>query len=266
MAPIPTCLFVCLCLVSALAKRVHIHNNQARLDVTGRPVNSHEGGVYNFNGTWYMYGTVYENCTQGPTCKRPCGYNPNTFGVYTSPDLVEWTLRSTNILPEMSIDNNSTYYWMPNVGHNRRTNKYVMQYVDHRCGHKVACAPIAVADSPLGPFHKVAPLLLHGGMPGTTIGLFVDHDGSAYVKYNTKHGSVNGCTHVVEQLSEDWLATTGNYSIVVPLRKYEGGGMFRRGQLVYYMAGTGCCFCQWGGSARVWVAEHPLGPWKLQVP
>ena len=252
-----------------MANRTHIHNNQPRLDVTGHPVNSHEGGVYNFNGTWFMYGTVYENCTQGPTCTHPCGYNPNTFSVYTSPDLVEWTLRSTNILPEMSIDNNRTYYWMPNVGYNRHTNKYIMQYVDHACGHsysrKVSCAPIAVADSPLGPFRKVAPLELHGGQPGTTLGLFVDRDGSAYVKYNTRHGNVNGSTHVVEQLSEDWLTTTGKFSIVAHLRYYEGGGMFRRGELVYYMAGTGCCFCQWGGSARVWVSAHPLGPWTLQV-
>ena len=169
----------------------------------------------------------------------------------------------------MSINNNRTYYWMPNVGYNWRTKKYIMQYVDHGCGHdyggKVACAPIAVSDSPLGPFHKVAPLELHGGQPGTTLGLFVDRDGSAYVKYNTKHGSPDGSAHVVEQLSEDWLTTTGNFSVVAHLRYYEGGGMFRRGELVYYMAGTGCCFCQWGGSARVWVASHPLGPWTLQV-
>lgn len=41
--------------------------------------------------------------------------------------------------------------------------------------------------------------------------------------------------------------------------------MFKRGGLYYYMTGSDCCFCQWGGDARVWTARNPLGPWHPGV-
>jgi len=45
----------------------------------------------------------------------------------------------------------------------------------------------------------------------------------------------------------------------------EGGGMFKRGSLYYYMTGTDCCFCTWGGDARFWTSHAPLGPWHPGV-
>lgn len=52
-----------------------------------------------------MYGTVYENCTQhGPQCSG-CGYNPNTFALYTTTDFMAFTFHTANILPEASKDN-----------------------------------------------------------------------------------------------------------------------------------------------------------------
>jgi hypothetical protein len=41
--------------------------------------------------------------------------------------------------------------------------------------------------------------------------------------------------------------------------------MFRRRDLYYYMTGTDCCFCTWGGDARFWTAYAPLGPWHPGV-
>ena len=45
----------------------------------------------------------------------------------------------------------------------------------------------------------------------------------------------------------------------------EGGGIFKRGSLYYYMAGSGCCYCAGGGGAMVFVAPHPMGPWRFQT-
>ena len=34
------------------------------VDTEGHILNAHDGSVQFFNGTYFLYGTVYENCTQ----------------------------------------------------------------------------------------------------------------------------------------------------------------------------------------------------------
>ena len=214
-----------------------------------------------------MYGTVYENCTQpGSQCASPCGYLPNRFALYTSKDLVSWALQSDDILPSVHIDNNVINYWMPQVLHNPRTGKYVMQYWSLHCGFTLECADVASSDSPYGPFiPSAAPLKLHHGLPSSQMGMFMDEaTGDAYVKYNTKTPQ----HHVIEKLTPDWSATTGESAIVLWKTTFpwgEGGGVFYRQGLWYYMMGSDCCFCSWGGDSRYWTARHPLGPWHPGV-
>ena len=38
--------------------------------------------------------------------------------------------------------------------------------------------------------------------------------------------------------------------------------MFRRGSVYYTLMGSHCCYCRGGAPVEVWVADHPLGPWK----
>ena len=174
---------------------------------------------------------MYENCTQpGSQCAAPCGYSPNTFALYTSPDLQAWTFWSSNIMPEMSKDNKNVDYWMPVVARNPRTGAFVMQYWSGRCGFSKPCADIATASSPYGPF-TMAPPLSVSATPSSQMGFFFDEStGKAYVKYNTAAPQ----HHVVEELSDDWLSTTGRYAIVfwrVEFAWMEGGGMFKNGDL-----------------------------------
>ena len=258
--------FISFCAAVVVARNVTIRNDVPRRDTIGNIVNAHDGSVVFFNDTAFLYGTVYENCTQpGTQCSAPCGYNPNTFALYTSRDLETWTLQTTNILPQASGDNKNINYWMPVVYHNSKTQTYVMQYWSSRCGFVKPCADIATSASPYGPFEMVPPLELHGGVPSSQMGFFVDPDsGKGYVKYNT--GAPQH--HVVEELSDDWLSTTGSWSIVFWKPSFawmEGGGMFKRGDLYYYMTGTDCCFCTWGGDARFWTAYDALGPWHPGV-
>ena len=272
MMPPRASAFALLC-TFGLAAIVTVRNDVPRVDQYGHIVNAHDGSVVHFegspfDGTYFMYGTVYENCTQfGSQCnKYPeplCGYNPNTFALYTSLDLEEWTLVSTDVLPEMAKDNARVDYWMPVVARNPTTSKFIMQYWSSHCGFVLPCADIAVADSPFGPFAMVPPLNITA-TPSSQMGFFADANGDAYVKYNTRSPQ----HHVVQKLAPDWLSTTDDFAIVFMKPSFswmEGGGMFKRGALYYYMTGTDCCFCTWGGDARYWTSYSPLGPWHPGV-
>ncbi len=260
-----------LLLRASSALLVTLDNVNPRLDQYGHILNAHDGSVTRFinasdgtaafNGLYFMAGTVYENCTQHGSQCSGCGYSPNTFALYTTADLVHFTLATPNLLPEAAKDNAHVDYWMPVIFFNPTTAQYVLQYWSGRCGFVKPCADIAVAASPYGPFTMVPPLQLHGGTPSSQMGFFVDPDThEGYVKYNT--GAPQH--HVVEKLAPDWLSTTGEWAIVFWKPSFawmEGGGMFKRGGLFYYMTGTDCCFCTWGGDARYWTARSALGPW-----
>lgn len=72
--------------------------------------------------------------------------------------------------------------------------------------------------------------------------MFVDDNGKAYVRYNTNKPQ----HHVIEELSDDWLETTGNSAIIFWKTTFpwmDGGGLFKHGDLYYYMVGSDCCFC-----------------------
>ena len=278
-----------------LARRVTIHNDVPRRDVDGNILNAHDGAVVQFtastdapNTGFFMYGTVYENCTQsGPQCvaHATCGYVPNRYSLYHSPDMIEWTLRSDNIMPSVAVDNSVINYWMPNVFFNPLTNKYVMQFWSSHCGFHQKCAEIALADTPDGPFVPTAtPLQLHdGAIPSSTMGLWIDPDspGDAYIKYNTFQDSVDSSSrqrvassghpkdgkqhHVIEKLAPDWLSTLPGTARTIFWKPsfpwFEGGGLLKRAGIFYYTTGSDCCFCEWGGDVRYWSAHDALGPW-----
>ena len=97
------------------------------------------------------------------------------------------------------------------------------------------------------------------------MGFFADSDGRAYIKYNTVGPAQH---HAIALLSDDWMSSTGEYAVIFWKPSFawmEGGGMFKRGLLYYYMTGTDCCFCEWGGDARFYTAFAPLGPWHPGV-
>ena len=242
---------------------VTIHNDIPRVDQYGHIVNAHDGSVVYFDGLYFMYGTVYENCTQkGSQCDSPCGYSPNTFSLYTSYDLQSWTFQTANILPNMTIDNKDVNYWMPVVAYNKITSTYVMQYWSGHCGFVAPCTEVATSTSPYGPF-TMQPKIPLVRSPSSQMGFLVDSDtGKAYIKFNTVGPDQH---HAIQLLTDDWLNSTDEYAIIFWKPSFawmEGGGLFKRGALYYYMTGTDCCFCTWGGDARFWTSYDPLGPWS----
>jgi GH43 family beta-xylosidase len=108
-----------------------------------------------YKGTYYLYAT-----------ESSPGYR-----VYTSNDLVDWTLAGTAVEP--NLWGVSTNYWAPDV-----------EYINGKFYMVVSCngnLGLAVSDSPLGPFREAHDRLL---FDCTIDGhLFVDDDGSVYLYY-----------------------------------------------------------------------------------
>ena len=246
-----------------------ISNVAPRFDTSGHYVNAHDGCLVQFNDTYYLYGTIYENCTQsGPHCDGKCGYYGNKFAVYSSKDLMQWNLLSNNALPELTKDNDKYSYWEPNVGFNNLTKQYVMIYWSghYQNDNKIA---IAVSNTVDGPFINISPIQTSIKNIGSTVQLFVDYNGDGYVRYNT-HWQSPPSYHVIEQLTSDWTNSTGKNSIIFTDQSFarEGGGIFYNEMYkkYYVMIGSDCCFCQWGGDAVVFTATgSPLNKWNLQT-
>jgi len=121
---------------------------------------------------------------------------------------------------------------------------------------------MASSNSSHGPFTPITPITLKGAaVISSTTGFFVDRHHNGWLRYNTRDEPLR---HVVELLTANWTDTTGQYRVIFEKEDFpwlEGGGMFERDGVYYVMLGSDCCFCQWGGSARVFIAKHPLAQW-----
>jgi len=244
------------------AKIIEVINNIPRRDTSGNILNAHDGSLIQFGEDFFLYGSAYINCHQaGPTCDT-CGYLNNTFSVYHSKDMSTWDLISRSCVPEIEKDNNVINYWSPNVAYNKNTKKYVMSYWSSQYGFRSNHIAMAISDTPQGPFKVVPPVEFKGGaISSTTVQIFPTSTGKAYVRYHTRDAPLR---HIVEELTPDWLQSTGRFSVVYVKNEYpwyEGGGMFERNGKYYLMIGTDCCFCQWGGDARIFIADDPIGKW-----
>lgn len=256
-------MIVLFSLIFIESKEVLISNVKSRLDEDGNIVNSHGGCLVKFNKTYYLYGTVYEECHQSQTtCDHQCGFKNNTFSLYTSEDLDSWKLVNTNILPEMSEDNQRITYWMPNVGFNEETNKYYITYWSSKYAYKSSFVSMAISSNPTGPFKNIEPIEMKGGkLISDTIHLFVDDDNRGYLRYNTVDRPRR---HIIERLTSNWMNSSGEYSIIFEKADYpwyDGGGIFKRNGIYYTMLSFDCCFCQWGSDAKIFSSNHLLGNW-----
>ena len=151
------------------AKVVVIHNDVARRDVDGNYVDAHDGKIVHVNGTYFLYGEAYGNQTLATP--YPWKQWPR-LNVYTSPDLVSWTLRG-DPLPMVK-----TTLWIPNVLYDAKTQRFIMWY-----GAGVwatATSTDGINFVPAGP-----PFASRFGMAAQTdgTGIFIDDDGQGYVAF-----------------------------------------------------------------------------------
>lgn len=233
-----------------------------RFDTAGNAIDAHDGGISEFGGTYYLYGTSY-GCGftwQGPGTPF-CG-----FQVYSSTDLTHWTDRGplfdASTATWQQRCNGSTYgCFRPHVIYDARTHRYVLwiNSYDNSVDYHVF-----TATRPTGPFtEQAAPTLaINQGAPPTGVNngdenLFVDQDGTAYLVYSDWIG---GGDLVIEQLSPDDLTGTGHY-VRLNTRSTEAPSLFRRGSRYYVTySDPNCGYCAGTGTSYL-TASSPLGPW-----
>ena len=234
-------------------KTVVIDNTNPRRDSAGNILDAHDGCLKLFNGKYYLYGTRYG--------KADGWGKTNKYGVYSSPNLKDWTDEGVilNDLPEKP-------YYRPYVVYNGNTHKYVLWYNDDgRMG-------VATADRPEGPFTEQSSDVPLKHRDTGDLGLFVDNDGTGYVTYSYDDGgdykktfpiSKEPIPHhqiVVEQLTADYLGSTGR--VTQPIAgNSEAPTLFRRGDLYYLLFDNTCAICSSGTGVRVYIAQAPLGPY-----
>ena len=262
---------------SAVALTATLSNVEPRLDVTGAFVNAHSGILVRFPAAagvgddFWLYGTAYPMCVQsGPICEQACGYYNNSFVVYSSPDLMAWTLASPQGVSLVPLpDAAFVEYDEVNIGWCAATGDFVLVYWSGHFGFHNNSVAVARSRSPVGPFEPAAPITARGAaVISDTVALWVDEfgDGAAYIRYNTRDAPLR---HMVERLAPDWRSSDPAYSPSRVFAKqtfpwYDGGGMARNGDRIFILLSFDCCFCQWGSDALVFVAPTPLGPWAPQ--
>jgi|EP01046_Picozoa_sp_COSAG06_P037597 hypothetical protein len=249
-------------------------------DTSGELLKTGEGNVVHApDGLYYMYGNRYTCVPNNVTCfGKVFG---TTFAVYSSPDLQAWTLNTSCIFPQQESGpwkSNGTLhgYAEPVVLYNKKYDHYVLWF-----GSGFPASPdvhhwSAVSKSPIGPFVMVLdPALPHwpvtGQFPGSQMDFWVDSRASlpeheAWMHHNIagSNASKNNGTHggqAITKLTDDFLHATTEY-VTISGTFLEGGAVFERRGQWYMMAGTPCCLCDTGASAVVFMAPHPLGPWR----
>lgn len=154
-------------------------------DMDGNPINAHGGGLLYHNGTYYWYGEYKKGKTILPDWATWECYRTDVTGVgcYSSKDLLNWKFEGI-VLPAVKDDPNhdlhpSKVLERPKVIFNKKTGKFVMWAHVESADYSKACAGVAVADSPVGPFVYQGSFRPNNAMSRDQT-VFVDDDGRAY--------------------------------------------------------------------------------------
>jgi hypothetical protein len=151
------------------AKRVTIRNDEPRRDVNGDYVDAHDGKIIEHGGLYYLYGEAYGSQTLATP--YPWKAWPR-LKVYTSPDMVSWTLRG-DPLPMVAGT-----LWIPNVIYDAPSKRFIMWF---GCGGwRTATSEDGIHFEPLsGVF--ASRLGMVARTDGT--GWMIDDDGTGYVAF-----------------------------------------------------------------------------------
>lgn len=183
------------------------------------------------------------------------GFKMVNWKLYSSSDMVNWTdhgdVASLSIFPWANQTNDA---WAPQVV--ERDGKFYLYAPVTMPGSPRNVIGVAVADSPLGPFHDPLghPLIGRGeGYFDPTV--FVDNDGQAYLYWgNPKLWYV--------KLNKDMISYSGDIVEASgrPANYQEGPWFYRRNDK-YYMAYASHCCPEGIGYA---MSKSPTGPWEYK--
>ncbi len=230
-------------------------------DMDGNPINAHGGGLLYHNGTYYWYGEYKKGKTILPDWATWECYRTDVTGVgcYSSKDLLNWKFEGI-VLPAVKDDPNhdlhpSKVLERPKVIFNKKTGKFVMWAHVESADYSKACAGVAVADSPVGPFVYQGSFRPNNAMSRDQT-VFVDDDGRAYQFYSSE----NNETMYISLLTDDYLKPSGRFTRNFVKESREAPAVFKYNGK-YYMLSSGCT--GWDPNvAEIAVADSIMGTWK----
>jgi hypothetical protein len=283
------------------ARRVLISNVEPRRDHrTGAILPISDGNIMFSRGVYYLYGVSYQPCppSEQPTCYADCGYYNMTISVASSPDMVKWTLESTNALPQMTenaasspISSSRIAYFSPSVV--EVADGFVMWLQFNFSGRASA-----FSRSPLGPFELTAvptdalPFVsgaVPNGLPpnlqhGSSIYLWKDVRAASriLVVFNiiVRFNQTTPALYVAElgrggRTIDPSSVRAIEWNCLPPAQSdpighnskcfLEGGGIAQSPHNAnewLVVAGTGCCFCAGGADSRVFVSRDDARTWS----
>lgn len=231
-------------------------------DTDGNPINAHGGGILYHDGTYYWYGEYKSGKTILPEGATWECYRTDITGIscYSSKDLLNWkfegvVLRSVPNVPEHDL-HPSKVLERPKVIYNAKTRKFVMWMHIDSADYSKACAGVAVADSPTGPFNYVRSFRPNNGMSRDQT-VFVDDDGRAF---HFSSSEENATMHIT-LLTDDYLSATKTYTRNFINKSREAPAVFKHDGK-YYVITSGCT--GWDpNQAEIAVADSILGKWKV---
>jgi len=254
-------LIVCICCAclagppqSGVIHHTKFEPGQVWLDVDGKPIQSHLGGVLYDNGRYYWYGM---NFAGGKTLapftlpnQRYSWMANQGVTIYSSTDLYNWKLEAVELVHSALVPADALLI-RPKVIKNDRTGKYVMMASrtapDFRREHDIL---VATSDSPKGPF-TASHILLPGG--GCDITLYKDDDGQGYLI--TTGGRVT-----IHRLTDDYLYIRSSTTVITD--RVEAPAVFKT-HGTYYLLVSG--LTGWAPNANhYYVASSLTGPWTAK--
>ncbi len=242
-----------------------IINDADWVDTTGRPIMAHEGEIARFDGTFYWYGSSYENNPRGKFT-MDAGPVWNGVRVYSSPDLVNWTYKGVCLPRPKSGFGKLGATGRSHVLYNEKTKKYVMWY-RWFVAMPASFLMVATADQPEGPFTPLGPREVGTSTGfGSDMNVFQDDDGRAYVIYCDHNKPEKGGNWRyairIDSLSDDYLSSNRDGVLVFDHGCEAPAIVKYKDKYIAVASGVH----GWAGSeTSCATADNPLGPWTRQA-
>lgn len=258
-----------------------INNVEPRRTTDGKIINAHDGALYEFEtGVFTLIGTAYSECEGLTNCSSrigDCGWQDNNFAAYISTDLMNWTLASSDLIPDRTPELRQGANFRPKVVKNK-DGEYVMWF-NHQPGSHQRNIPgyyiVAVAKRPIGPYTIINSNASVSRPLNGDFNLFVDDDGEGFIVYNSDmNGHLCQACHIppcdcgfqmsVERLASDFKSSAMQNSGWIGPPTVEAPAMFRRGSVYYLLFDRLSCFGPQGSGAVVYTSTGAMGPYTAR--
>lgn len=243
-----------LTLVGLLALALPVLAQEGARTVRASDIHIRDPWIMPYEGTYYLVGTTGD----------AWGKEGGGFEAYTSTDLIEWTPRG----PVLQFDDPPTWvryhFWAPELV--SRKGKFWLFYsgkTDTTCRG----TGVAVADSPLGPFHNVSDRPLTPTEWECLDGhLFTDTDGSEWLIYVHEWVQAPVGEMWAQRIADDYTALVGEKHLLFQGRDAAWSNNVIDGPMMVVRDGR--YFLFWssfseaqGYNAGYAVADSSMGPY-----